>query len=167
MTNSCCFHSCGHLPLSHIFMCSMCKTFTAVGPLALASSAGILSKPSALPECRSLIALSTSDSSGDGSLSTSLKSMVCISLSLSFFWKSSSPYSFHLPRISVGLVSVMQFYASCPSSSKVSQMHFLHILSPDQLYECLSIQTCTSLKTKIQLSQVLILAILWNSQQLS
>ena len=53
-------------------MHSMCKTFTGVGPLALTSSAGILSKPGALSECRSLIALSTSDSSGNGSLSTSL-----------------------------------------------------------------------------------------------
>ena len=107
MTNTCCFHSCGQIAVSHIFMHSKCKIFTAVGPLALTSSAGILSKPGALSECRSLIALSTSDSSGDGSLSTQLKSMVCISISLSFFWKNSSPYSFHLPRISVGLLSAM------------------------------------------------------------
>ena len=65
----------------------MCKSFIAVGPLALASSAGILSKPDALSESRALISLSISDSYGDGSLSTSLKLMVCISFLVSFLLK--------------------------------------------------------------------------------
>ena len=73
------------MPVSDIFTHSMCKTLTVVGLLALPSSVGRLSKPGALPECRSLIALSFSESNGDGSLSTSLKSMVFISFSLSVF----------------------------------------------------------------------------------
>ena len=77
MTDSCCFHSYGQMPVCHIFTHSMCKTFTALGPLTITSSAGILSKPGALPECRSMI----------------LKKLFSIFL--------------HLPGISVGLVSVM------------------------------------------------------------
>ena len=108
MTNSCCFHSCGQMPLSHIFMHGMCKTFTVVGPIALTSSADRFSKPGALPECRSLITLSTSDSNCDGSLFPTFTSIVC--LLFSSFWKSYSPYSYHLPRISVGLVSLMPVF---------------------------------------------------------